>query len=157
MCSCDFFLGMLALLFPPLPVWVKRGICSADSIINILLCLLGYVSLSLSLSPCSARVFWLLTRHSSRAWFMLDAEGSIQNRRFTYIVVQPSGGRPQPQPQTAAPEIQSNMNYGTTAPAAASSSSAQQPRNDAGEGGSNGPPPSYAQAVSSDNKIQNHD
>jgi len=27
----------------PLAVWVKCGICSADSLINILLCVLGYV------------------------------------------------------------------------------------------------------------------
>jgi len=43
MCSSDCFLAFLAVLFPPLPVWVKRGICSADSIINIALCILGYV------------------------------------------------------------------------------------------------------------------
>ncbi|PMB73697.1 Plasma membrane proteolipid 3 [Beauveria bassiana] len=43
MCSADIFLGVLAILFPPLPVWVKRGICSADSLINILLCLLGFI------------------------------------------------------------------------------------------------------------------
>ncbi|KAJ4300081.1 hypothetical protein N0V88_002750 [Collariella sp. IMI 366227] len=42
MCSTDIFLGLMAVLFPPLAVWVKRGICSADSIINILLLILGY-------------------------------------------------------------------------------------------------------------------
>uniref|UniRef100_A0A8H7K992 Stress response RCI peptide n=1 Tax=Bionectria ochroleuca TaxID=29856 RepID=A0A8H7K992_BIOOC len=43
MCSSDLFLCVLAILFPPLPVWVKRGICSADSIINILLLCLGFI------------------------------------------------------------------------------------------------------------------
>ncbi|EER24211.1 hypothetical protein D8B26_002407 [Coccidioides posadasii str. Silveira] len=43
MCSPDLFLGLLAVLFPPVAVWIKVGICSADSIINIALCCLGYV------------------------------------------------------------------------------------------------------------------
>lgn len=38
MCGSDIFLGLVAILFPPLAVWVKRGICSADSLINIALC-----------------------------------------------------------------------------------------------------------------------
>ena len=68
MCSSDCFLAVLAVLFPPLPgmtfhhvvwilisfrhltddtsrslVWVKRGICSADSLISLALCCLGWV------------------------------------------------------------------------------------------------------------------
>ncbi|KAK9457115.1 hypothetical protein V1511DRAFT_492728 [Dipodascopsis uninucleata] len=42
-CSADVFLVLLAIVFPPLPVWVKRGICSADSLINIALCMLGFI------------------------------------------------------------------------------------------------------------------
>ncbi|KAK9480393.1 hypothetical protein V1514DRAFT_325310 [Lipomyces japonicus] len=42
-CSADVFLILLAILFPPLPVWIKRGICSADSLINIALCMLGFI------------------------------------------------------------------------------------------------------------------
>jgi uncharacterized membrane protein YqaE (UPF0057 family) len=38
MCGSDIFLGLVAIIFPPLAVWVKRGICSADSLINIALC-----------------------------------------------------------------------------------------------------------------------
>lgn len=33
---------VLSVLFPPLPVWIRRGFCSSDSLINILLCILGY-------------------------------------------------------------------------------------------------------------------
>lgn len=43
MCTADFFLAFLAILFPPLSVWIKRGICSADSLINIALCMLGFL------------------------------------------------------------------------------------------------------------------
>ena len=58
----DFFLCILSILFPPIggmsqptrhqhqdldahqfTVWIKRGICSADSLINIALCCLGYI------------------------------------------------------------------------------------------------------------------
>ncbi|KAK9430165.1 hypothetical protein V1505DRAFT_371914 [Lipomyces doorenjongii] len=42
-CSADVILILLAILFPPLPVWIKRGICSADSLINIALCMLGFI------------------------------------------------------------------------------------------------------------------
>ncbi|KAK9487437.1 hypothetical protein V1527DRAFT_460560 [Lipomyces starkeyi] len=42
-CSADIILILLAILFPPLPVWIKRGICSVDSLINIALCMLGFI------------------------------------------------------------------------------------------------------------------
>lgn len=38
MCGTDVFLGILAIIFPPIAVWVKRGLCSADSLINLALC-----------------------------------------------------------------------------------------------------------------------
>jgi len=39
----DLFLCALSILFPPIGVWIKRGICSADSLINIALSCLGYL------------------------------------------------------------------------------------------------------------------
>lgn len=44
MCGClsDICLIVISVLFPPLPVWIRRGICSMDSLINIMLCVLGY-------------------------------------------------------------------------------------------------------------------
>lgn len=41
-CMSDICLVIISVLFPPLPVWIRRGICSTDSLINILLCILGY-------------------------------------------------------------------------------------------------------------------
>lgn len=38
----DICLVIISVLFPPLPVWIRRGLCSTDSLINILLCILGY-------------------------------------------------------------------------------------------------------------------
>lgn len=43
MCGSDICLGIIAILFPPFAVWVKRGLCSADSLINIALCILGFL------------------------------------------------------------------------------------------------------------------
>ncbi|KAF2645640.1 hypothetical protein P280DRAFT_388984 [Massarina eburnea CBS 473.64] len=43
MCGTDCFLMLLSVLFPPIGVWVKRGICSADSLINIALSCLGFL------------------------------------------------------------------------------------------------------------------
>ncbi|CAK9439528.1 uncharacterized protein LODBEIA_P36280 [Lodderomyces beijingensis] len=44
MCIClsDLFLIVLSVFFPPLPVWIRRGLCSKDSLINVLLMILGY-------------------------------------------------------------------------------------------------------------------
>ncbi|CUM67781.1 uncharacterized protein PRCAT00005486001 [Priceomyces carsonii] len=41
-CLSDIILVVISVLFPPLPVWIRRGLCSCDSLINILLCFLGY-------------------------------------------------------------------------------------------------------------------
>lgn len=43
MCNSDTLLVIIAIIFPPLPVWIKRGLCSADSLINIALCCLGFL------------------------------------------------------------------------------------------------------------------
>ena len=66
--------------------------------------------------------------------------------------------------QSAAPKIQDNINYGTASasasasnPAPAQAGSSSYAADNAGEGGSDGPPPSYAQVVAGDNKIQSHD
>lgn len=42
----DIFLAFLAILFPPLPVWVKCGLCSVPSLINLVLCVLGFIPVS---------------------------------------------------------------------------------------------------------------
>jgi uncharacterized membrane protein YqaE (UPF0057 family) len=41
-CWSDVCLVMLSVLFPPLPVWIRRGFCSCDSLINVCLFILGY-------------------------------------------------------------------------------------------------------------------
>ncbi|CAK7237582.1 hypothetical protein SEUCBS140593_010021 [Sporothrix eucalyptigena] len=189
MCSSDIFLGLLALLFPPLPVWVKRGICSADSVINILLCVLGYI-------PGLIHAWYIIAKfpEPDYEYEVLSQDAERSGNRVTYVVVHPNhhhshqgagsnrhhitttgsaGNSTENGVQSAAPKIQDNMNYGTASAAPASSSlqtpapavsrapaaagSSSQAPDNGGEGGSDGPPPSYAQVVAGDNKVQSQD
>ena len=175
MCSADIFLGLLAILFPPLPVWVKRGICSADSIINILLCTLGFI-------PGLIHAWYIIAKFPEPEYeYERVPDGErYSDGRVTYVIVHGSQtGRPRPAPAASnkAPGPSNNMSYGTNdsrsqgpaptpsssqgpAPAASSSQTpAHQGAGNSGEGSSEAaPPPSYAQVVASgDNKVQSSD
>lgn len=39
----DWFLVLVAIFFPPIAVWLKRGFFTKDLLINVLLCLLGFI------------------------------------------------------------------------------------------------------------------
>ncbi|ERT03214.1 hypothetical protein HMPREF1624_01520 [Sporothrix schenckii ATCC 58251] len=173
MSSADIFLGLLALLFPPLAVWVKRGICSADSVINILLCVLGYI-------PGLIHAWYIIAKFPEPDYeYEVLNQDAENNGRVTYVVVHGSrqhgsgrgtnannrhhvttngpAGADSNAVQSAAPKIQDNVNYGTAStgsPAAAAGSSAH---DNGGEGGSDAPPPSYAQVVAGDNKVQSQE
>lgn len=159
MCSSDIFLGFLAILFPPLPVWVKCGICSADSVINILLCVLGFL-------PGLLHAWYIIAKFPEPDYGNYERVGDSEHGRVTYIVVsQDDEGRrsqrPRGQGQQAKPARQGNMSYGTSQGGGnshAGSSSAPPPQQghaNGGEGSSDDqPPPSYAQVVMGDNKIQ---
>ncbi|KAI4870113.1 hypothetical protein F4820DRAFT_405118 [Hypoxylon rubiginosum] len=150
MCTADLFLGLLAILFPPLPVWVKCGLCSADSIINILLCMLGYI-------PGLLHAWYIISKFPET--YEYEAVPPDDERGHVYVFVQQPEREPQPQPKPSnAPP--SHPNYGGTSNGnsnnhAASSSSAG-PANGHDEGGA-AAPPTYAEAVKGDNKIQTHD
>ncbi|OHE92598.1 hypothetical protein CORC01_12109 [Colletotrichum orchidophilum] len=169
MCSADIFLGLLAILFPPLPVWVKRGICGADSIINILLCLLGYI-------PGLIHAWYIIAKFPEPDYEydtlpQQDREGG----RVTYVFVHGNGNgngngphtqqpRQQPRPSQHNGKGNGAVGYGTTNNSNnAGGSSRQQQQHPqqqggAGEGSSDGAvPPSYADAVAGDNKIQTRD
>ncbi|TQN69817.1 Plasma membrane proteolipid 3 [Colletotrichum shisoi] len=172
MCSADIFLGLLALLFPPLPVWVKRGICSADSIINILLCLLGYI-------PGLIHAWYIIAKFPEPDYeYESVPQQDHEGGRVTYVFVHGNGNghgphtqQPQQQPRPTQNNGKggNNVSYGTTInpnnsgnAAAGGSSRPQQPQpyqdQTAGEGSSDGAvPPSYADVVAGDNKIQTRD
>ncbi|KAM7195344.1 Proteolipid membrane potential modulator domain containing protein [Naviculisporaceae sp. PSN 640] len=173
MCSSDIFLGLLAILFPPLAVWVKRGICSADSIINILLLILGYI-------PGLIHAWYIIAKYPDPTYEYAGPLDAENGRGTYYVFVRDNRGgghhvqRHQPKPLNA----QGAMNYGTNAVHAAGSSShtpappkqqvhppqqsgqvpVEPQHHDDAAGPSNGPPPpSYAQVVAGDHKVQSHD
>ena len=97
MCGSDIFLGFIALLFPPLPgsysqpaspsysayqtnktaVWVKRGLCSADSLINIALCMLGVL-------PGLLHAWYIIITYPEPTYEQVAQEDS-ENGRVTYL------------------------------------------------------------------------
>lgn len=151
MCSTgDIFLGVIAILFPPLAVWVKCGICSADSVINILLCMLGYI-------PGLLHAWYIIAKYPEEA----SGYEAIPSRRdeerggtVTYYYVQqgqPRYGGTNPNPPQAPLPSQAAHTLNAGAPAQHTGVT----RADQGEGSSEGGvPPSYAEAVKGDNKVQ---
>ncbi|PHH63632.1 hypothetical protein CDD81_5613 [Ophiocordyceps australis] len=168
MCSADIFLGVIAILFPPLPVWVKRGICSADSIINILLCVLGIL-------PGLIHSWYIIAKYPDDP-YEYETLGNEAGERVVWVQVAPPPGsgcrrcshscrgsshhqqrssqqkkhkhsRHQSQPQQQQPEPPAAMNYGTQGASSAA----------AGSSNGQGVPPSYAEVVAGDHKIQTAD
>ncbi|KAK8028929.1 stress response rci [Apiospora marii] len=155
MCSADCFLAVLAILFPPLAVWVKCGICSADSLINILLCMLGFI-------PGLIHAWYIIAKFPEESYEYQRVPQDSEGGRVTYVFVQGNGGPQQQQQQQRhphsvqpKPQDQGVMNYGATnqsgAGAQGSSSAA------AGSSSAGNAPPTYAEAVKGDNKIQTQD
>ncbi|KAL6852163.1 UPF0057 domain-containing protein [Trichoderma novae-zelandiae] len=159
MCSADIFLGVLAILFPPLPVWVKRGLCGADSLINILLCLLGFI-------PGLLHAWYIIAKYPEPPYEYEAVPGereggrSGSGNRVTYVYVQspPGPHHQQPKPQDG----QGRMNYGTTSQQNRGPSPKPQQHGvtSSGEGSADhqdGVPPSYAEVVAGDHKVQTRD
>lgn len=140
-----------------LTVWVKSGICSCDSLINILLCVLGYL-------PGLLHAWYIIARHPERDYDyepIPDAEGG----RVTYYFIrhepsrrdygsQQNCGHNRPAPPPPAP---------ASRPAQASNRPAPPPPNEpagpsVGAGSEEpGAPPSYSEVVKGDHKIQSQD
>ncbi|CVK94639.1 hypothetical protein FPRO06_09695 [Fusarium proliferatum] len=166
MCSADFFLAFLAILFPPLPVWVKCGLCSADSLINILLCCLAYI-------PGLIHAWYIIAKYPEPPYEYESLPHDREGNRVTYVYVQcppgphqhghPQNQQPKPQPQPhhgGASNNNNSMNYGTQNAGGPSRPAPQQhgvTNNGEGSSESQGVPPSYADVVAGDHKIQSKD
>ncbi|KAI2628390.1 putative stress response RCI peptide [Xylaria nigripes] len=166
MCGPDLFMGLLAILFPPLAVWVKCGICSADSVINILLCMLGYI-------PGLLHAWYIIAQYPD-SWsyesVQPDSESGYGHSQagVTYVVVPAAPYQQEqqhqqqqqqiPQHQAPQPKPSRGMNYGTNNHAAASASHQDNRGSNTTYGNeADGAPPSYAEAIQGDHKIQSQD
>lgn len=154
MCDCtSLLLYFLALLFPPFPVWVKRGLCSADSLINLALCCLGVIPGLLH--------SWYIIATTPEQWqeeiyYTRAPQGDVESARgvrreervgndgsVRYIYVTQGGAGQQQRLQEQAAD--SRMNYGAVE--GSSTAGAQGQSSDA-------PPPAYHEAIQGDNKVQ---
>ncbi|KAL4909490.1 hypothetical protein BDW74DRAFT_146694 [Aspergillus multicolor] len=158
MCGSDMFLAILAIFFPPVSVWIKLGVCTADSIINIALCCLGYV-------PGLLHAWYIILKNPEPDYDdpsyepVPNRRGDVENGHVTYYYVSH-----QPAP------THSQRGYGTM-PAQQDSNTQPHsretaPKPEQGQDGAAGSsrqgteetsPPTYAEAVKGDHKVQNHD
>lgn len=145
MCTADFFLAFLAIFFPPLSVWIKRGICSADSLINIALCCLGFL-------PGLLHAWYIIAKYPedlSSGYEPLDAESGrvshdqARRARVHGYVIAPNPQHPQ----------YSTFGHQQQQPAQIQHHQSSQQSGQAGP--SNGQDlPSYAEVVKGDFKVQ---
>ena len=147
-------------------MWIKRGICSGDSLINLLLCCLGYI-------PGLIHAWYIIAQFPDN-----DYEAIGDEERVTYYYVSrdgvappgaggvgagagPAGAPPgvagQPDGGRAHRELQrggsayGTLNAGRDGRARSGSGAAQ---NGQESGSTEATPPSYADAVKGDNKVQ---
>lgn len=180
MCSSDIFLALLAFLFPPIAgpflpllptlrscrpltnskkfqfhtVWIKRGLCSADSFINIALCILGYL-------PGLVHAWYIIAAYPESDYEEIPNDGGEGGRVTYYYINRREQEHPSQQQQQTGPKP-APKGYGTThamnsAPApspAPAPAPAPVPDEGSSAGGDQGVPPSYEQAIKGDHKVQ---
>lgn len=134
-------------------VWVKRGICSADSLINICLCVLGFI-------PGLLHAWYIIAKYPELDYDLIPSQDAEQGR-VAYIIVQsPNGSQTRVAKSNVRPSGPSSGGYGTTAPMAPPVHQSENGswNNNVAEGSSGGAvPPTYAEAVKGDNKVQTQD
>jgi uncharacterized membrane protein YqaE (UPF0057 family) len=146
-----------------LQVWIKRGICTADSIINIALCCLGYI-------PGLLHAWYTILKypdpdpdhpeHEGYEPLAGSRRGDVEGGRATYYYVsrQPAGPSPEDRNYGAVSASQTSPNRvpSATKPAPREPQPEAGDSSNAAPGGSH-PPPTYAEAVKGDHKVQTQD
>ncbi|CAI6332503.1 unnamed protein product [Periconia digitata] len=173
MCGTDCFLMLLSVLFPPIGVWVKSGVCSADSLINIALCVLGFLPGLLHAwyiilknpeqypyegvqdrergADGSVTYYYVSTAQpqhpASGAGAQAQRQGHGQTSYGTLSGNQPSSGQfpGQQSGVIPGPKTVYAQHADAGGNAAGSSSNAE---------GASEPPPTYADVIKGDNKVQ---
>jgi len=139
---------------------VKCGICSADSVINIALCMLGFI-------PGLLHAWYIIAKYPETDYDSIPQDA--ESAHVTYVIVQQPNGSQQRVPKNSVRPA--NAGYGTTSTPAPTAAPVHQDQNGTwnnnaapAEGSSAGasaptpaPPPTYAQAVKGDNKVQTRD
>ncbi|MCJ1311804.1 hypothetical protein MMC25_005477 [Agyrium rufum] len=165
--SSDLFLALLAVLFPPLTVWIKRGLCSCDALLNILLCLLGYI-------PGLIHAWYIIAKYpddydeeeamgdgNERGRYVLVVGSEEEGRGGRYVKTRGARGVGAREGQAG----QAQRGYGTVeglpeGSGRASAGAGPGVGGSSGQGGSSEgqapslPPPSYQEAVKGDHKVQ---
>lgn len=129
-------------------MWIKVGVCTADSIINIALCVLGYL-------PGLLHAWYIILKypddpedHRYEPLEGDDVEGGRRVTTYYYVSRQPNAP-PQPERSYGATNTSAPPQVPTgSRPAEGSSSNGQT---------SSGFPPTYAEAVKGDHKVQTQD
>lgn len=140
MCSSDCLLVILAIIFPPLPVWVKKGLCSADSLINIVLSCVGFL-------PGLIHAWYIISiTPDEYEYHPVATSDPERDAHVSYYYV--SGPHANPPLQ----EQQHQPNYGTTGSAQGNATG----QGTVVEQGSSREdiPPSYNDTIKGDNKLQ---
>ncbi|KAK9770220.1 hypothetical protein AB5N19_10999 [Seiridium cardinale] len=151
MCGSDIFLGLLAIIFPPLPVWIKCGICSADSFINILLCMLAYI-------PGLLHAWYIIAKVPDDYQYQHVPD----TERGHHVIIIHGDNRQQHQQghqiqRQPKPQQQNGMNYGTASSGGNASSSTAAQAGSSSRNEHEPAPPTYAEAVKGDHKVQTHE
>ncbi|KAF2829457.1 UPF0057-domain-containing protein [Ophiobolus disseminans] len=164
MCGTDCFLMLLAVLFPPIGVWVKKGICGADSLINLALCCLGFL-------PGLLHAWYIILQNPEQYEHYQQVPDGERGGTTYYVVshepgrqAQPSYGTVGSQPNGGQFPGQQSGGVGSfggqrqkNATVAKKGAPASAPvAREGGEGSSNpeGPPPTYADVIKGDHKVQ---
>ncbi|KAF2682079.1 UPF0057-domain-containing protein [Lentithecium fluviatile CBS 122367] len=172
MCGTDCFLMLLSVLFPPIGVWVKRGICSADSLINLALCCLGFL-------PGLIHAFYIILQypdpydyervadHERGHHAHTTADGAVTyyyvshgqpqhpagQPNYGTVGSQPSGGQ---FPGQQSGFVRPQQGKSVQAQNGVAGQEVGAPGASGGEGTSepSGPPPTYADVIKGDHKVQ---
>jgi uncharacterized membrane protein YqaE (UPF0057 family) len=189
MCGTDMFLMLLAVLFPPIAgkpflrrsrhprlapkltsltphtVWVKKGVCGADSLINIALCCLGVL-------PGLLHAWYIVLQNPEShdqyqqvpdgergtTYYVISHEQAAGQGGYGTVAAQPAAGQFPGQQSGGVGSFggqgQKNIRAKTPAPVLKTQQAGQAQAGEGSSGGADLPPPTYADVIKGDNKVQ---